>query len=264
MQKIFLLIAAAFLLAGCISNSETAAVPGEIDESDVFVTIVKARSPIILDGKLDDAAWQNAPAVELCMFDTVSKLPPKQRKILSLDKFDKARAKLLYDDKYLYVGAVLEDDDIMSYAAGDQKMIFSRGDTFEFFLKNENVLNYWEFHAAPNGYKACLEFLSRSMPVSNDFIDNSGMMPGFDVASQFNGSFNEHSNTDNFWTTEMRIPLAELEKRGKKFVSGEPWRVLFARYNYSSKKSGLQYSTYPALPVLSFHTHAYYALLKFE
>ena len=264
MQKMFLLFAAALLLAGCNFNSESAVVSGELDETDAFVTIVKVKSPILLDGKLDDLAWQKAPAVEMCMFDTVTNQPPRQRKLLSLDKFDKARVKLLYDDKYLYVGAVLEDDDIMSYAGGDQQMIFSKGDTFELFLKHENVLNYWEFHAAPNGYKACLEFLSRAMPVSNDFIDNSGMMPGFDVASQFNGSFNEHSNTDNFWSTEMRIPLAELEKRGKKFVPGEPWRVLFARYNYSSKKSGLQYSTFPALPVLSFHTHGYYALLKFE
>src|SRR5258708_27172712 len=61
----------------------------------------RAVGGIVIDGKLDDAAWKAAPEVEF-RFPWDQQTGPKQKTV----------ARLLWDDERLYVGYQCEDTDI--------------------------------------------------------------------------------------------------------------------------------------------------------
>src|SRR5690348_687777 len=60
----------------------------------------RARDPIKIDGKLDDAAWRDAPWTD-DFVDIEGDRRPRPR--------FRTRAKMLWDEKYFYIGAELEE-----------------------------------------------------------------------------------------------------------------------------------------------------------
>ena len=60
----------------------------------------RGETPIKIDGKLDDPAWQAAPWTDdFVDIEGDRRLPPRFR----------TRAKMLWDDQYFYIGAELEE-----------------------------------------------------------------------------------------------------------------------------------------------------------
>lgn len=221
------------------------------------VTVVRAEQPVKLDGKLDDAVWQKAPAMEMAAYDTTKSYPPKSRERILRDTFNGGRCRFAYDDQYLYVAAELDDRDVYQNVKKDQQFHFKTGDTFEFFIANTVNGKYWELYSTPTGNKTMLYFLAPLLP---DAVANLHELPGYEVASAVNGTLNDHNSADINWTTELRIPLASLEKTmGVKFGPGAPFTCLAARYNHSSDLRWVQHSSFPKLPTLNFHLVEYYA-----
>ena len=64
----------------------------------------RARQPIVIDGKLDDAAWKAAGVIEF-RFPWEKQTGAKQKTI----------ARLLWNDEYLFVGYDCEDTDIVAH-----------------------------------------------------------------------------------------------------------------------------------------------------
>ena len=64
-------------------------------------TCFRVSSPLVIDGKLDEPAWLNAP-VSNSFVDIVSGRPAW---------FD-TRVRLLWDDQYLYFGFTAEETDV--------------------------------------------------------------------------------------------------------------------------------------------------------
>src|SRR5437867_1688147 len=60
----------------------------------------RASGPIAIDGKLDDPAWKDAPWTD-DFVDIEGDAKPKPR--------FRTRAKMLWDDQYLYIAAELEE-----------------------------------------------------------------------------------------------------------------------------------------------------------
>ncbi len=69
--------------------------------------VKRAQGRITVDGKLDEAAWNNAQVIEF-VFPWDAQTGAKQ----------KTKARLLWDDKNLYVGYEAEDIDIGQLASG--------------------------------------------------------------------------------------------------------------------------------------------------
>src|SRR5215469_3733698 len=66
---------------------------------------VRAKKPLVIDGKLDDSAWNKAPwTSDFVDIEGDAKPAPRFR----------TRMKMLWDDNYLYVGAELEEPDIQA------------------------------------------------------------------------------------------------------------------------------------------------------
>lgn len=107
MKRIFAVCTLALLASGC----SCWCVNDNKSESET-ITAVKTTEKITLDGKLDEAAWKNAPEHITHFIDNSGGLPELKRKRILADKFEAAGIKVLYDDKYLYVGAVMHDEDV--------------------------------------------------------------------------------------------------------------------------------------------------------
>jgi hypothetical protein len=71
----------------------------------------RAAKPLTIDGKLDEAAWEAAPWSEDFVDIEGDKKPkPRQR----------TRMKMLWDDQYLYIGALLDQEAQAAAANADE------------------------------------------------------------------------------------------------------------------------------------------------
>jgi hypothetical protein len=96
----------------------------------------RAPAAIRIDGRLDDAAWQRAPWTDNFVDIQGAKLP--------LPRF-RTRAKMLWDDEYLYVAAELEEPHVWATLTEHDSVIF-RDNDFEVFLNpSGDARNYFEF-----------------------------------------------------------------------------------------------------------------------
>ena len=221
------------------------------------VVAVKTAAAIALDGNLNEGAWKKAPAYQFQLparnFGVVM---PKVAK--NPDPFESGTVKLLYDDKYLYIGAVLHDSDVVQYGREDQAHLYQQGDTFEIFLKSEKSPKYWELYATPNGKRTTYLFESRSYAR----YDWGTLNPTFRTAATVQGTLNQYNDKDKSWTVEVAVPIQMLEElTGVKFNNAGKWTVLLSRYNYNFGQKNTQLSSVPQLPQANYHLIEYYAEL---
>ena len=258
MKKVALLIfSAAVLLAlnGCLIPQAGSDRP--------TVTVVKAAAgEIIFDGKLSEKFWQQVPSFELVRCDASGTLPPLERDRIIADGLEKCTVKLAYDDKYFYMAAMLEDNDIISMCQNTAPA-FS-GDTMGFSLFPEDALYQWTFYAAPNKAKAAFFLETPTLDHRMKLKGNYGRLPGFESVCSLDGSLNKQNDKDKGWSVEMRIPLKEISRRGINFAPGEKWRLLALRFNYSAYNYAVQTSCYPALPAYNFGLKSYFARVIFR
>jgi hypothetical protein len=65
------------------------------------VELTRVSTPIVLDGRPDEPAWQQVPALPLTMYLPVFRGTPTQR----------TEIRVTYDDEYFYVGGWFYDTD---------------------------------------------------------------------------------------------------------------------------------------------------------
>jgi hypothetical protein len=94
--------------------------------------------------------------------------------------------------------------------------------------------------------------------------DKYGQIPGYDALCKVNGTLNKQNDRDNGWTSEIRIPLAEIAKHGVEFSAGAKWRIAVYRTNYSAYNYAVQTSTFPKLPDLNLEFKKFFAPVCFR
>lgn len=196
------------LVSGCKS----------IQKNPVY-TAEYSTEKIKIDGKLNENAWKNAESLNFQALD---------------NSFctENGTVKIIWDDKYIYIGAKLYDSDIVQESNKNWAHHYGTGDALEIFLKPNGRLNYWEIYATPNSKKTAFFYYSKGrfgLPSGFDY-----KMPGLIVVSTCEGTLNNLNDRDKFWTTEMAIPRKQLEKHGGQIFPEKEWLFLVARYNYSA------------------------------
>ncbi len=260
MKRKFLLT---IFAAACISLLTLAEeIPGQYAAVPEVIAKYTAE-PINLDGKLDDPAWAQATACSLVLpLKSFSNLPESMQKNVGETIYEKATVKLLWSNDYLYVGAELEDSDVMNAGDSNQSHLYLTGDLIEVFLKPAGENYYWEVYGAPNNKKTWFFFPSRGrilFPACASYLPED-----LNVAATVNGTLNNWRDRDKGWTVEIAIPIKELTAYGAKFDNSANWTVLFGRYNYSAYLKKTEYSAYPLLSNFNFHIYEEYARLRLE
>lgn len=248
----------AVVLSGCAS--------GNIFNSHTQTPIIVTRinEPVKLDGKLEEPFWAQLPEHHFTQIDDISNKSPLEAARARQDKFQGAWVKAAYDDKYVYIAARLENDDVISYARKDGGFLFQQADTLEIFFWAEGKSPYWEMYSTPSGHKHNLAYPSGGVLSVSAFLLNAGVAPGLEIASHVYGKINDRSDRDECWTTEMRISRKMFADAGVPFEPGTAWRILAARYGYSGFLYRRQASAFPKQPAFNFHARNYYAPVIFR
>jgi hypothetical protein len=238
-------------LAGC--EAESAKVPP--GEATPAVRAAECRwrtGPIKIDGAVDEAAWGKAQAL------THFPVYWERRQSKTATK-----ARLLWDDEYLYFAAEMEDADLYADVKEHNGMCWNN-DVFELFFKpSAQRLAYYEFQV--NALNTQLEMFlpSRGAGGYGRFGPGAKNM-GMESAVKLNGTLNDYKDKDRGWTVEGRIPWTAFEPTGGKPAVGDRWRFALCRYDYSVAFESAETSSTAPLTKPDFHRYEDYGELTFR
>lgn len=184
----------------------------------------RAEEELGIDGLLDEPAWRAVPWTE-DFVDIEGGVKPAPRL--------RTRAKMLWDDTYLYVGAELEEPRIWATLTEHDSVIFQDPD-FEIFIDADGDNHeYYEIEINAFGTEWDLR-LPKPYRDGGPAL-NEWEIPGLRVATHVDGTINDPSDTDRGWTAEIAFPwdaLAEFAGRPCPPRPGDQWRIDFSRVEW--------------------------------
>jgi hypothetical protein len=211
----------------------------------------RATGPIRIDGVLDEAAWARAqPLREFAVF--WQKRPARTA----------TTARLLWDDRYLYFGAEMEDQDLYATVKERNGQTWN-DDVFELFFKPDSKkLGYYEFQV--NALNTPLELFLPGRG-GGGYARFGPLTPrlGLESAVRLRGSLNRWQDRDRGWSVEGRIPWSAFKASGGRPRPGATWRFALCRYDYSVYLERPEMSSTAPLSVPDFHRYEDYGALTF-
>ncbi|HEY3913387.1 MAG TPA: carbohydrate-binding family 9-like protein [Verrucomicrobiae bacterium] len=242
------------------------------DWRDKMATIVPlgyvchyTSNPIVVDGKLDDAAWEGAPWTSYFVDIQDHNLPtPRFR----------TRVKMLWDDKFLYIGAELEEPHVWATLTNHDSVIFLDPD-FEVFMDPDwDTHAYYEFEM--NALNTTWDLMLNKPYMDKGTPNNAWEIPGDKTAVHIDGTLNDPSDTDKGWTVEIAFPwsvLGEHARHPGPPNEGEEWRINFSRVEWHITTDGGHERKVPHTPednwvwspqgVIDMHRPEMWGLLEF-
>jgi hypothetical protein len=211
--------------------------------------IPRTPQPLQIDGKLDEAAWRQAPSAGGFHFNWW-KEGEKEQTI----------AKLLWDDENLYAGYFCHDKHISATVTKRHGPV-SRDDCVEIFISPnpEKPRNYYGFEI--NVIGTMLNFL-RADWYSGPFFWEP---PGVRYRTSHHGmQAKQESPQDEHWVLELAIPFKVFEKDAAHTPprDGDTWRL---NLNRAGGVTNAQYSTWSPVssPKPNFHVPEAFGWVKF-
>lgn len=177
---------------------------------------------IKIDGKLKETAWQKAE-------------PTSSFVDISGEGFAKpvydTYAKMLWDDDYLYVGAVLEEDNVIAKLTQRDTIIYYDND-FEVFIDPDGDGHHY-FEIENNAREVVFDLmLDRPYRSGGNFMIQWDC-PGLQLAVHVDGSLNKSKGKDKQWSVEMAIPRQALTMNFNNLLkAGNYWRINFSRVQW--------------------------------
>jgi hypothetical protein len=190
----------------------------------------KAASKIVVDGKLDDAAWAAAPwSGEFVDIEGDKRPKPRHR----------TRMKMLWDDRGLYIAAELDEPHLWANLDQHDSVIFQDPD-FEVFLDPDGD-NHLYGELELNAKNTTWDLL-----LSKPYKDGGKALNGWEIiglktAVHLNGTLNDARDTDTGWTVEIFWPWEGIKEMTNVAVppkDGDQWRINFSRveWDYTIKQ----------------------------
>ncbi len=234
-----------------ILAASTQQVEVEPESYDCF----RANSPVQVDGRLDDRAWRGAEwTTDFVDIEGSAKPLPRFR----------TRAKILWDDEYLYIGAELEEPEVKATLTKHDSVIFHDND-FEVFLKPKgDSSGYFEFeiNALNTGWDLYLNKPYRE----GGKADNSWEIPGLKTAVAIAGTLNDPSDKDQGWTVEMAFPWSAFASRlpVTKPAMGDEWRINFSRVEWKAGQAKEDNWVWSPQGLINMHVPERWGYLRFR
>jgi hypothetical protein len=183
-----------------------------------------------IDGMLEEPAWMGVPWTDEFV-DILGEAGPAPRHF--------TRAKLLWDDAFLYVAALLEEPDVWGTLTERDAVIYHDND-FEVFIDPDGD-NHAYYELEINALGTVWDLL-----LVRPYRDGGPAVDAWDIrglraAVHVDGTLNDPTDTDDGWSVEIAIPwdvLAECAGRPAPPASGDVWRLNFSRVEWRSEKRG--------------------------
>jgi len=211
----------------------------------------RAPSPIVIDGRLDDPAWQAAEGVDLVLAD--SGAAPRQR----------TTARLLWDDDYLYIAFDCEDDDIWGVTTERDKDIYNQ-EVVEVFIDDDcDDWSYVEIEVSPLNAVLDLYMLNRDGHRRSFWNWNSeGLKTAVWVDGDPTRRGKADGNPDRRWTVELALPLKDcMTAPHLPPQHGDVWHINLYRIDRGVHAD--EYSAWSPPGVINYHTPERFGRLVF-
>ncbi|MBN1400206.1 MAG: carbohydrate-binding family 9-like protein [Anaerolineae bacterium] len=208
----------------------------------------RAAGPIVIDGRLDEAAWADAQAVSLLLAD--SGAGPRQETI----------ARLLWDDDYLYVSFLCQDRDIWGITTERDQDIYNQEVVEVFVDADRDDRGYVEIEVSPLNAVLDLFMLNNGTHRKGLWDWNS---EGLLTAVSVDGDPSRRESADRSWTVEMAIPMADfLTAPHVPPEVGDVWHLNL--YRIDRGEDGDEYSAWSSPGRINYHTPERFGCLVFE
>ena len=212
-------------------------VPAKLPE----YTVLRAATPPVIDGKLDEAAWAAAPAIRDFVFPWWKE-----------GKKEPTVAKLLWDDEHLYVAFICQDAHITArHTARDGKI--PEDDCVEIMLTPDADRPHVYFNVEFNVIGGILDNFRPDGP-------DKPRAPKWDaeglkLAGTHDGTLNDDRDTDRSWQVEVAIPWRNFAAHMKS-LPPRAGAVMRANLNRHGGATNPQYSqwSHGGTPKPAFHT----------
>lgn len=206
-------------------------------DSRPIYTCHKIHSPIAIDGKLDEPSWHLAEPISLVCTDT------------GAAPCFPTTAKMLWDDRFLYVGFCCVDPDIWGTITEHDGPMYDEEVVEVFIDANRDGISYVELEVNPLNVSLDLFALNRNGRLRTLFDWDSD---GWQHAVSIEGYLNQRTRKDKSWTVEMAIPLADLATAPHiPPLAGDVWRVNLYRIDRS--REGDEYSAWSPTWAINYH-----------
>lgn len=237
-MKFFIITIFIFCLIGCSTeNNQSVASKKENKPASIPKPIIefnpekyvcyRADSPLKIDGKMNESAWQDAAwTVDFLDIQGTSKPKPRFR----------TRAKMLWDDTFFYIFAEMEEPDVWATLKKRDSIIFFDND-FEVFIDPDGDSHrYYELEI--NAFSTEWDlFLDKPYRDQCRVLFNWDYI-GMKSAVSVQGTINRPGDKDQGWTLEIALPwevLKECAEPQRAPKSGEQWRVNFSRVEWKTE-----------------------------
>jgi hypothetical protein len=215
----------------------------------------RTATPIVIDGKLDDPAWKQAPwTSDFVDIEGASKPTPRFR----------THVKMLYDDKYLYIAAELQEPNVTATLTQHDSVIFHDND-FEVFIKPlPQTESYYEFEM--NAFNTGWDLFLNKPYNENGKPDNSWDIAGLKTAVAVQGTINQPGDTDQGWTLEIAYPLDAFNSRQTvpPPQPGTVWRINFSRVEWKPGNPKEDNWVWSPQGVINMHVPDRWGFLRFR
>ena len=211
-----------FVLAVQQSNTTTynSISPNDFSNYICYTTNEK----ISIDGKLNENSWKFAPFSN-SFVDIEGENKPTP--------LHDTRIKILWDEEYLYIGALLDETHIWATYTDRESVIFHEND-FEIFIDpNGDTHNYYEIEV--NALNTIWDLLLIKPYRDLGRAITSWDLKGMKSAVYIEGTINDPSDIDEYWSVEFAFPWSALKEHAfenRKPKHGEQWRMNFSRVQW--------------------------------
>ena len=224
MKKTIVACLALFAMAPAFAQSIMEKYEKYLVEPRTYVAY-RTEGELNIDGKLDESSWQKAKSTEA--FEDIS------GKGFAAPKYE-TTAKMLWDDDYLYVGAILEEPNITAKLTQRDTIIYYDNDFEVFIDPDSDGHNYFEIEVNANNVLFDL-MLDKPYRVGGDFFLQWDC-PGIKSGIHIEGTLNNPNDTDKYWSVEMAIPRQALTLSFNNLLkAGNIWRINFSRVEWLKK-----------------------------
>ena len=181
----------------------------------------KTSQEMVIDGQGDEEAWKKAEWSDTFVDIEGIKKP----------KYD-TKVKMLWDDKYYYILAKMEEPHVWATLKQRDTIIFYNND-FEVFIDPDgDTQNYYELEI--NALNTAWDLFINKPYREQNVVLNDWNLTGLKSAVAIDGTLNNPKDIDKGWMLEIAIPWKAY--RTSYFHQNVPkdnfWKVNFSRVNW--------------------------------
>jgi hypothetical protein len=225
-------------------------------------TCVKTATPPIIDGRGDDPVWRQAEPMHLVDVRDLSGVQRHTRP---------TEVRMLWDDEHLYVLFVATDPDVWSTLTERDDPLWDEEVVEIFIDPTGDSRNYVEIEVNP--LNTIVDLL-----VSRPFRDGGRSYfewsPEYETAVHVEGTVNDHTVEDEYWSMEIALPWTALETDLLDVMGDQPlpprpgdqWRFNFYRYERireNGRQTHIEYSAWSPVGEVNFHRPDRFGIVVF-